>query len=133
MPSPSSVESLVPSTICNLLSPADHIVAAGFSKDTYRFLAYLDLASHANRGRESAINDFAKSVLEVIGFDDVGTILRTRCDIPLKICGDSGRPAQTDLCLVHLNSVILLVVQQDKTTFNPSNPEPQVVAEAIST
>ena len=94
----------------NLLCSADPTLATGLSKYTYRFLAYLDLASQANRGQESAIDDFAKSVLEVTGFDECGTTLRTRYDIPLTICGDGGRAAQTGVCLVHLNSVILLVV-----------------------
>ena len=103
-----------------------------FSQETYRFLAYLDLASRANAGQESAIDDLAKSVLEVTGFDERGTILRTRYDIPFTICGDNHRVARTDVCLVHLNSMILLVVQEDKTNSSTANPEPQVIAEAIA-
>ena len=117
----------------NLLSSADPTIAVDFSKETYRFLAYLELASRANAGQESAIDDFAKSVLEVTGFDQIGTILRTRYDIPFTICGDSHRAARSDVCLVHLNSMILLVVQEDKTVFSSSDPEPQIIAEAIAT
>jgi hypothetical protein len=40
-----------------------------FSKETYRFLAYLDLALHANAEQESALDDLARSALEVTGFD----------------------------------------------------------------
>jgi hypothetical protein len=107
----------------NLFSSADPTIAVDFSQETYRFLAYLDLASRANAGQESAIDDLARSVLEVTGFDQRGTILRTRYDIPFTICGDSHRAARSDVCLVHLNSMILLVVQEDKTTFSPNNPE----------
>ena len=117
----------------NLFSSADPTIAVDFSQETYRFLAYLDLASRANAGQESAIDDLARSVLEVTGFDQRGTILRTRYDIPFTICGDIHRAARSDVCLVHLNSMILLVVQEDKTTFSPNNPEPQIVAEAIAT
>jgi hypothetical protein len=117
----------------NLLSTADPTICAHFSKETYRFLAYLDLASRANAGQEAAIHDLARSVLEVTGFDELGTILRTRYDIPFTICGDSHRAARTDVCLVHLNSMILLVVQEDKPDFSPADPEPQVIAEAIAT
>jgi hypothetical protein len=117
----------------NLLSTADPIKSAHFSKETYRFLTYLDLASRANAGQEAAIDDLARSVLEVTGFDELGTILRTRYDIPFTICGDSRRSAQTNVCLVHLNSMILLVVQEDKTNFSLADPEPQVIAEAIAT
>jgi hypothetical protein len=116
----------------NLLSSADPTIAVDFTKDTYRFLVYLDLASRANAGQESAIDDLAKSILEVTGFDEVGTILRTRYDIPLTICADSDRAAKTDICLIHVNSMILLVVQADKTIYSRSKPEPQVIAEAIA-
>ncbi|TEB29270.1 hypothetical protein FA13DRAFT_1734946 [Coprinellus micaceus] len=105
----------------NLLSTADPTIAADLTKETYRFLAYLDLASHANSGQESAIDDFAKAL---------GTVLRTRYDIPFTICG-RGSAAKTDVCLVHLNSMILLVLQ-DKTNKSPRSPEAQVIAGAIA-
>ena len=38
-----------------------------------------------------------------------------------------------DVCLVHLNFMILLVVQEDKTNLSTANPEPQVITEAIAT
>ncbi|KAI0255664.1 hypothetical protein BJV78DRAFT_1177683 [Lactifluus subvellereus] len=94
----------------------------------------LNLASRPNAGQESAIDDLAKSILEVTDFDEPGTILRTHYDIPYAICGDR-RAARADISLVHLSSVILLVVQEDKTTINPAeaDPEPQVIAGAIAT
>ncbi|KAI0250796.1 hypothetical protein BJV78DRAFT_1217017 [Lactifluus subvellereus] len=116
----------------NLLSSADPSIVADFSKETYRFLAYLDLASRANAGQESAIDDLAKSILEVTGFDELGTILCTRYDIPFTICGDR-RSARADVSLVHISSVILLIIQEDKTITSPNDPEPQVIAEAIAT
>jgi hypothetical protein len=125
---PGSIDHLDP----NLLSPDDPSTATHLSKETYRFLAYLDLASRSNSGQESAIDDFAKSALEVTGFDELGTVLRTRYDIPFTICGDPHRAARTDVCLVHLNSMILLVVQEGGTARNGSDPEPQVIAEAIA-
>jgi hypothetical protein len=116
----------------NLFTSVDPTIATNLSKETYRFLAYLDLASRANAGQESAINDLARSTLEITGFDQTGTILRTRYDIPLIICGEN-RTAKSDVCLVHLNSMILLVVQEDKAASSSSDPEPQVIAEAIAT
>ena len=53
----------------NLFSSADPTIAVDFSKETCRFLAYLDLASHANAGQESALDDLSKSALEVTGFN----------------------------------------------------------------
>src|SRR5262245_38714014 len=108
----------------NLLSTTDPGSASNFSQETYRFLAYLHLASRAHAGR-----DFARSVLEVMGFDEPGTALRTCYSIPFTICGDN-QVAETDVCLVHLNSTILLVVQ-DRASFSGSSPECQVIADAI--
>lgn len=73
--------------------------------------------THANPGQESAIHDFARSVLEVMRFDERETILRTWYDISLPICGDIGRSAKKDVCL--RNTMILLVLQEDKTVFSP--------------
>ena len=118
----------------DLLSSADPTTTTvDFSRETYRFLSYLNLASRANAGQESAIHDLAKSVLEVTGFDQVGTILRTRYDIPFTICGDNHRVARSGVCLAHLNSMIILVVQEDKMAFSSGDPESQVVADAIAT
>jgi hypothetical protein len=40
--------------------------------------------------------------------------------------------AQTDICLLHRASAILLVVQEDKTELSAKDPEPQVIADAIA-
>jgi hypothetical protein len=66
----------------NLLSSANASFAADFSKEIYRFLAHLDSASRANSGQECAIHDPAKSILGITGFDELGTILRSRYDTP---------------------------------------------------
>ncbi len=92
---------------------------------------YLDLASHPNAGQQSAIVDFARTALEETGYDEVGTILRSRYDIPFTICGE-GSAVKTDVCLVHVSSIILLVLQEDKTNENMRSHEAQVIAEAIA-
>jgi hypothetical protein len=105
-----------------------------FSEDreSRRVLDYLDLASKADQGQESAIDDFAKELLRILGYEREGTLLRNRFAIPLEISGDSRRKAQTDLCLVHKANLLLLLLQEDKTEFSSKNPEPQVIAEAIA-
>lgn len=105
----------------------------GISDQSYRLLQYLDLATRANSGQESAIDDFAKEVLRVIGFEERGTLLRSRYAIPFTICGDASRSAQSDICLIHGNSTILLIIQEDKTAISSRNPEMRVIAEAIAT
>ncbi|KAK2467349.1 hypothetical protein APHAL10511_000584 [Amanita phalloides] len=80
------------------------------SDDTYRFLTYLDLATNA--GQETAIDDFAREVLRTLGFEERGLALRIRHNIPLAICGDIGKVAQTDVCLLDRRSMVLLVLQR---------------------
>ena len=127
LPTVGSLSSLDP----NLLSGT--LGTQGLSDETYRLLQYVDLASRANSGQESAIDDFAREILRTLGYEKRGLLLRSRYAIPLMISGDPKRLAQTVVCLVQGSSTILLVVQEDKTTVSVRDPEPQVIAEAIAT
>ena len=98
-----------------------------FSDTAADYLRYLDLASKATQ--ESAINNFAAETLKLLGFNERKTTVVMRYIIPLTICGDGNRVAQMDVCLLYRPSLVLLV---DKTIFNKTNPEAQVVAEAIA-
>ncbi|KAH9970006.1 hypothetical protein BGW80DRAFT_1334162 [Lactifluus volemus] len=97
---------------------------------TFHYLTYLDLATKATQ--ESFIDIFARETLLVLGFEERGLAISTGFTIPLTICGDDRRTAQTDVCLLSRRSMILLILQGDKTLFNGSDPEPQVIAEAIA-
>ena len=103
------------------------------SDETLRLLEYLNLATRVNVGQESAISDFVKEILRILGFEERGTLLRSRYAIPFTISGDSSRSAQTNVCLVHGSSSILFIVQEDKDTISGKDPEAQVIAEAIAT
>lgn len=125
-------------TFANLSSLDPHLLSGtlstqGISDETYRLLQYIDLASRANSGQESVINDFAKEILRALGYEKRGLILRSHYAIPLLIGGEPNRLAQTGVCLLQGSSTILLVVQGDKTADNVRDPEPQVIAEAIAT
>jgi hypothetical protein len=127
LPTVASLTSLDPNLVSGTLG------MQGLSDETYRLLQYLDLASRANAGQESAVDDFAREILRVLGYEKRSLLLRSRYVIPLLISGDPNRSAQTDVCLVQGSSTILLVVQKDKTTVSACDPEPQVIAEAIAT
>lgn len=58
--------------------PADEAL----SNSTYRLIQYLSLATNAHRGQGSAADDFAKELLQVLGFEQRGTLLRSRFAIP---------------------------------------------------
>ncbi|KAE9395823.1 hypothetical protein BT96DRAFT_922571 [Gymnopus androsaceus JB14] len=125
-----------PNEISNAIDP-DFLTATlppneNLADDTYRLLQYLGLATRVNSGQESAIHDFAKELLRLLGFEERETLLRSRYAIPFLICGDDRRSAQADLCIVQGNTrMIRLVIQEDKTTIS-ANPEPKLIAGAIA-
>jgi len=94
LPTVESLSSIDP----NLLSGT--IGTRGLSNETYRLLQYFDLASRANSGQESVIDDFVKEILPALGYEKRGLLLRSRYAIPLLISGDPNRSLQTDVCLV---------------------------------
>ncbi|KAK6981674.1 hypothetical protein R3P38DRAFT_2913785 [Favolaschia claudopus] len=114
----------------NILSAPAGSEDANLSDSTSRYLGYLDLA--ANATQESLIDDFARETLNLLGFSERNLILSTRYIIPLTICGEIQRTAQTDVCLLHRRSLILLVLVEDKTLSNPTDAQSQVIAEAIA-
>ncbi|KAG5645736.1 hypothetical protein DXG03_005432 [Asterophora parasitica] len=92
-------------TVADLSTFDPHLVSStlstqGLSDETYRLLQYLDLAFKANPGQESAIHDFAREILRVLGYERRGFLLRSRYAIPLLICGDLNQSAQTDVSLI---------------------------------
>ncbi|KAF8636825.1 hypothetical protein AX17_003232 [Amanita inopinata Kibby_2008] len=90
---------------------------------------YLDLATTTAQG--PFIDEFSRRTLELLGYAEHGLALLTQYNIPLVICGNE-RSSQTDVYLVDGRSMMLLILQKDKTIFNSSNPEPQVIADAIA-
>ncbi|KAJ7359815.1 hypothetical protein DFH08DRAFT_921823 [Mycena albidolilacea] len=91
------------------------------SDTTARYLGYLDLATHA-----SLIDDFARETLHLLGFSERNLILSTRYIIPLTICGET-QTAQTDVCLLHRPTLVLLVLVANRT-----DAQSQVIAQAIA-
>jgi hypothetical protein len=81
------------------------------SRDTKRPPSYLDLAT--NTGQETAIDDFVRELLRTAGLEE-DRFLRTRHIIPLTICDDSNRVAQTDMCLLDERSTTLPILREDE-------------------
>ncbi|KAJ7506143.1 hypothetical protein B0H11DRAFT_2169964 [Mycena galericulata] len=94
-----------------LTAPAG-AVDPDFSDTTARYLCHLDLA--ANATQESLITDFARETLHLLGFSE------------------RNLTAQTNLCLLHRRTLVLLVFVEDKTLSNPTDAQSQVIAAAIS-
>ena len=67
----------------------------------------------------------------MLGFEERNKVLISRYAITLHIGGEL-RTAQTDICLVHHASTILLVVQEDRSDLSAKDTEPQVIAGAVA-
>jgi hypothetical protein len=103
----------------------------GLDAPSLSLIKRLDLAMKILEGEESAVDDFAAELLRVMGYEKDETVVRTRKSIRLHMCGEIVF-AKTDVCLMDASSEILLLVQEDKTHINPSDPEAQLMAEAIA-
>ena len=66
-----------------------------------------------------------------MGYETEETVVRTRKNIQLDMCGRRV-PAETDVCVINVDSEIMLLVQEDKSHISPMDPEAQLVAEAIA-
>jgi hypothetical protein len=87
LPTGADLSTLDPHLVSGTLS------TEGLSDETQRLLLYLDLASRANAGQESAIDDFAREILRVLRYERRGILLRSRYAIPFLICGDPNLPS----------------------------------------
>jgi len=113
------------------------LATEGLSDQVYNLLQYLDIASRATSGGELAVDDFVKEILRALGYENRGIILRTRHDIPQlanRVYGVATQPAvtATDVCLFQDSSTILLVALGSDADVNSSEPEPQLIAKAIT-
>ena len=128
---------ILPDTIPETIDPAFLTATVppdddDLSDTTYRLLQYIHLATNPDSGQESAIYDVSRELLRSLGFEEQGILLRSRYPIPFMINGDTGRVAQTGMCLMHGSSTILLVIQEDSAVISGNDPEAQVVAEGIA-
>jgi hypothetical protein len=103
----------------------------GLDATSLALIKPLDLAMKLIEGEESPVHDFAAEILRTLGYETEQTVVRTRKNIRLLMCGETVY-AKTDVCLIDADSEILLLVQEDKTHISASDPEPQLVAEAVA-
>jgi hypothetical protein len=103
----------------------------GLDASSLALIKRLDLAMKVMDGEESAVDDFATELFRALGYETEQTVIRTRKNIRLSMCGQQVY-AKTDVCVMDINSELLLLVQEDKSHINPADPEPQLVAEAIA-
>jgi hypothetical protein len=103
----------------------------GLDAPSLALIKRLDLAMKIWEGEESGVDDFAAELLRAMGYERDHTIVRTRKSIRLHICGEIVT-AKTDVCIMGVSSEILLLVQEDRSHINFSDPEAQLIAAAIA-
>ncbi|KAG2741145.1 hypothetical protein P692DRAFT_20880825 [Suillus brevipes Sb2] len=108
---------------CSLI-PILMLSNENISDAIFEDLGQLNLAT--NPTQESFMDAFARETLHILGFVERGLIINPHHSIPLRICSDEHRVAQTDVCLLDMRLMILLVLPADKTVFYASHPESQI-------
>jgi hypothetical protein len=98
--------------------------------NVYELLRTMDLAMSVAPAEESAVDDFAMLLFRALGYTRRGRVLRSRKDISFVVCGE-WKHAKTDVCILD-DFQILLLVQEDKRHLEATDPEPQLIAEAIA-
>ena len=92
-------------------------------------LKMLWFASGDDLARESAVDDFMMMFFMIVGYVSKTRFARSRRRISLVVCGEY-RQATPDICLLDDQTTVLLV-QEDKSYISDTDPEPQLIAEAI--
>ncbi|KAG6810028.1 hypothetical protein H0H92_013642 [Tricholoma furcatifolium] len=116
--------------------PHDFIIDNGILHDEVsavaaEYLGHLRLALK-NNTHETHIDDLVRETLKLTGYKDAHSLICTGHITSLRICGNFTKVAQTDVALIHQHSLMLLVIVEDKASTSKVDPEPQVIAEAIS-
>jgi hypothetical protein len=107
------------------------------SDNVLAFIKDIHAVTKTHKSQESAVDDFAKTMFHIFHYDYGDRCIRTREELVLEMCGKTTG-AKPDLCIETMNSSIKLMVQEDKNynvangNFLGSNPEAQVIAEAIA-
>jgi hypothetical protein len=71
---------------------------------------------------ESTVDGFAADLFRALDYETEQTVIRTRKNIRLSMCGEQVY-VNTDVCVMVVNSELLLLVQEDKSHINPADPE----------
>ncbi|KAF8885241.1 hypothetical protein CPB84DRAFT_1788510 [Gymnopilus junonius] len=105
--------------------------ATASDNETKQLIHYLDLAMNPKVGQEAAVDNFAAELLKSLKYNRNGKIVFIRHTLPFVICGENSI-AQTDVCVMNNNDILLMLLHDDKRLTSLKDPEPQVIAEAIA-
>ncbi|OBZ77655.1 hypothetical protein A0H81_02782 [Grifola frondosa] len=98
--------------------------------DTYKLLYYLELATFPKIGLEPAVDSFAEKLLETIGYAPGYRITLSHQFLPLECAGRCT--TRVDVFVCDLDNIIYLLVQHDRGIEDLSDPEPPLIAAALT-
>jgi len=108
------------------------------SKQLSRFAKHVLAVTKTHKSVESAVDDLAKTIFEILDYDAKDLSIHTREELQLDMC-NARTYAKPDICIETSRLTIKLLVQEDKNyivstskTLMNTNPEAQVIAEAIA-
>ncbi|KAJ8496415.1 hypothetical protein ONZ45_g12479 [Pleurotus djamor] len=85
-------------------------------KVEWSFFALLEDAMSLTPGQESSVDDFARFLLELLGYDSGKRVIHSRRELNFTMCGQRV-DAKTDICVMRrigLGAQYVLLVQEDK-------------------
>ena len=107
------------------------------SKQLSIFAKQVLAVTKTHKNLESAVDDLARTLFEIMDYDTIDLSIHTREELKLDMCG-TRTSAKPDLCIETSRLTIKLLVQEDNYMISTSknlmntNPEAQVIAEAIA-
>lgn len=105
------------------------------SKQLSRFAKHVLSVTKTHKNVDSAVDDLAKTIFEILDYDTKDLSIHTREELQLDMCG-MRTCAKPDICIETSRLTIKLLVQEDIVSVSKdlmnTNPEAQVIAEAIA-
>jgi hypothetical protein len=103
----------------------------GLDLPSLALIKRLRLAMRLIEGEESCVDDFTAGILRALGYETEETVVLSQKNIRLYMCGKTVY-TKTDVCILDDSFEILLLAQEDKSHICESDPEAQLVAEAVA-
>jgi hypothetical protein len=77
--------------------------------------------------------ELVAAILKILHFDDEPTKTISHCPYLTPEMGNQDCTAQTNICVIHVPTDIILVTVEDRLLSKKTDPEAQIIAEAIAT
>lgn len=97
-----------------------------------RILWYIEQINDEYPTHENLVDGLAMRILQGIGYEKDGMVRVPRSVLPLHVCNDNTRNANSNIGLVHRKTGLVAIIVENKSRNNNDDLEPQLFAEAIA-